>query len=57
MKKDILQADDSNSSKVVDNQFNLLHTVENFVVGKPNKFAFLAAKSIGESSLYNPLII
>ena len=57
MKKDTFQADDSNSVKVLDNPLNPLHTFENFVVGEPNKFAFLAAKSIGESSLYNPLII
>lgn len=57
MKKDTFQVDDSNSAKVLDNQLNPLHVFENFVVGEPNKFAFLAAKSIGESSLYNPLII
>lgn len=57
MKKDTFQADDSKSVEVLDNQLNPLHAFENFVVGEPNKFAFLAAKSIGESSLYNPLII
>lgn len=57
MKKDTLQTDDSNNTEVFDYQFNPLHTFENFVVGEANKFAFLAAKSIVESSLYNPLII
>ena len=57
MKKNTLQEDDSNSVKVLDNQLNPLHVFENFVAGEANKFAFLAAKSIGESSLYNPLII
>lgn len=57
MKKDTFQADDSNSANVLDNPLNPLDTFENFVVGEPNKFAFLAAKSIVENSLCNLLFI
>lgn len=57
MKNNINRENDSTSVEAPNNVLNPYYIFHSFVVGESNKFAYLAAKSIGENSLYNPLII